>query len=438
MPPKSAIKHPHVAWRDGRPRFQPGPKLRAEGYKGRDLRHDDGRWFSRGECVDWSQRFERERRARKPAKTAPAAAPKRPPFYSVAQMFEDFWRSAKFDATQPDAYSPATVADYKHRASLIERDHPLIWNAPVHLLDSPTLTVMFDELRSKPREGRDEVGRKVALPARGLAQARQAVIVLSAAIGWAISRGKIRQWRRRTDNPALGLDMPTLPHRIRFATRAELAALIAAADAMGRSEIADMAVLAVWTGQRQADRLLLANRAMLNGRRVFRQQKTGAIVAIRDVPELRARMEAAAQRRAAPRATALLAASTPQEREEVERRFSHAVLDETRWVPFLASHYQHTFADVRDLAIAGDEKRGLKPCPSLAGFHDQDFRDTSVTWQGLAGATIPEIIAVTGHSAESATRILKHYLARHPEMADSAIGKMLDWYDAGGETEIGL
>ena len=56
----------------------------------------------------------------------------------------------------------------------------------------------------------------------------------------------------------------------------------------------------------------------------------------------------------------------------------------------------------------------------------------------LAGATIPEIAAVTGHSHESCTQILKHYLAQHPEMASSAIAKMIAWYDADGETEIGL
>ena len=48
------------------------------------------------------------------------------------------------------------------------------------------------------------------------------------------------------------------------------------------------------------------------------------------------------------------------------------------------------------------------------------------------------IAAVTGHSHESCTQILKHYLAQHPEMASSAIAKMIAWYDADGETEIGL
>lgn len=61
--------------------------------------------------------------------------------------------------------------------------------------------------------------------------------------------------------------------------------------------------------------------------------------------------------------------------------------------------------------------------------------DAAATWMALAGATIPGIISVSG---QTATRILKHYLARHPEMADSAIGKMLAWYEGGGETEMGL
>lgn len=49
----------------------------------------------------------------------------------------------------------------------------------------------------------------------------------------------------------------------------------------------------------------------------------------------------------------------------------------------------------------------------------------------LAGATLPEIVAVTGHSLASAHAILKHYLARHPELADAAIGKMTAWYEKG-------
>jgi len=33
---------------------------------------------------------------------------------------------------------------------------------------------------------------------------------------------------------------------------------------------------------------------------------------------------------------------------------------------------------------------------------------------------------------------LRHYLARHPEMADNALNKMLEWYESDGSTNIGL
>ncbi|GAA2872033.1 hypothetical protein GGQ99_000951 [Aminobacter niigataensis] len=55
MPKKSP--HPHVNWRDGKPRFSPGQALRVAGHKGLDLRHPDGRWYSFGEAIDWSNNF---------------------------------------------------------------------------------------------------------------------------------------------------------------------------------------------------------------------------------------------------------------------------------------------------------------------------------------------------------------------------------------------
>lgn len=70
MPKRSP--HPHVSWRGGRPRFTPGPELRAAGHKSRDLKHDDGRWFSFGEAIDWSREFDV---ARAPATPAPEARP---------------------------------------------------------------------------------------------------------------------------------------------------------------------------------------------------------------------------------------------------------------------------------------------------------------------------------------------------------------------------
>ncbi len=41
-------------------------------------------------------------------------------------------------------------------------------------------------------------------------------------------------------------------------------------------------------------------------------------------------------------------------------------------------------------------------------------------------------------AARSATMILKHYLAAHPEMADTAIGKLIAFHDGDGEAEFGI
>ncbi|MBM7049598.1 MULTISPECIES: hypothetical protein [Rhizobium] len=60
---------------------------------------------------------------------------------------------------------------------------------------------------------------------------------------------------------------------------------------------------------------------------------------------------------------------------------------------------------------------------------NQDFRDTAVTWLARAGATIPEICAITGYSFKTANEILKHYLALDEEMADTAIDKLTIWYE---------
>lgn len=421
--------HPHVSWRDGRPRFQPSKTLRAAGHKARDLRHDDGTWFSKGEAVDWSLRFQKELAAAARAKVepkatkargiiVPAAGKRRAPTagVTVAQLYED-WSSPvrgslKFrDAAEPgmrgSVYAAGSRRDIKQKLGLIELDHPDVWASPVDALTQPVIFGVYEELVAR----------------RGLSQARSAIAWLSVMFSWGRKRGKFTFLLNQGQNPCKELGMSTPPPRIRFGTRAEINALIAAADKLGWPEIGDMIVLGVWTGQRQADRLQMVDKGTLAGRRVFRQAKTGAIVAVMESPELTNRLKASAERRRAA--------------EIVNPR---VILDETSWQPYPddGDRYRKRFAQVR--AAAG------KSTPSLIGkgkqdvqpFFEADLRDTSVTWQALAGATVPEIVAITGHTLESATRILKHYLARHPEMADAAIAKMIEWYDGDGETEIGL
>ncbi|MER2536909.1 MAG: hypothetical protein ABTQ31_17285 [Rhizobiaceae bacterium] len=456
MPKKSP--HPYVVWREGRPRFVPDQRLRAAGHKGRDLRHEDGRWYSRGEAVDWSEAFvgrlaEAKRKAavperrvvKKPAPAAPrryAARPAGP--VSLEQLFEDWYRTPKFQLPKEPAqlrrlvaaravYAPNTIRHYRNKADVLAEFDPSLWASPADALDQPIVFGLYEAL----------------VVERGMATARAVVAVLSVCLAWGKKRGRIEFKANKGVNPARELGMVTPPPRIRFATRPEINALVAAADALGRPEIGDMVLLGLWTGQRQSDRLELEDFGLFKKRRRFVQGKTNARVDILEAPELERRLKASAERRKAAKAEALLAAPA-QERDKVEKRFRRVILNERIdsryekcfWQPYTRMHYSHEFGEIRAAAVKGIEngKGGwkVKPCPSLADFHEADLRDTAVTWMALADATIPQIIAVTGHTAQSANTILKHYLASHPEMADEAIGKMIAWYDADGETEMGL
>jgi T5orf172 domain len=74
------LKLPHIVWRDGRPRFSPGASVRKLGFGGKDLRHDDGRWFTAAEASAWANHCQQKivaARQRGPGGTIVRAA-KRP------------------------------------------------------------------------------------------------------------------------------------------------------------------------------------------------------------------------------------------------------------------------------------------------------------------------------------------------------------------------
>ena len=49
------------------------------------------------------------------------------------------------------------------------------------------------------------------------------------------------------------------------------------------------------------------------------------------------------------------------------------------------------------------------------------MRGTAVTLLAEAGASIPQICSITGHSLQSATRILERYLAKTAALSSAAI-----------------
>lgn len=386
---------PYVTWRRGRPRFEPSPTLRAAGFTGHDLKTDDGRWMSAGEALDWSRDFARQLAAakrqapRRKAKAKPAdilarrqEAPPAPPAYSLERLFDD-WLNPSVNPGIADR-AKKTVYEYGLKRNVLRTHLPDVWSAEAGALDKVICAGMYDTLRAK----------------LGVSQAHSTMRVLGIALAWAMKRGKVPSDMQA--NPAHGLGMKTPDARLRVATPAEFRHLVATADRLGRRDMGDMFTLAIWSGQRQADRLEFELVRREAGRMIFRQQKTGVVVEIKEAEELTARLKAAAERR-----------------QLAGRRSPYAVLDERAWAPFTGDHYRKEFDKIRRAAA-----REMK---SLADFRDQDFRDTAVTWLARAGATPWEIAAITGHSFGSINTILKHYLALHQEMADTAISKMQEW-----------
>lgn len=419
--PDPKIKY--VAWRNGRPRFAPSKTLRDQGHQGADLRHEDGRWMSAGEALEWSREFERSLRQQagktRHRKRTPAAAIAAPlaPAYPLSKLFQEWLHPAD----NPDIADLAkkTVDEYRLKENVIRKHLPDAWGEEAEAFTRPICVGMYDTLRA----------------AVGNAQAVATMRVLGIAFTWAIRKGRINPEK---PNPAHGLGMKTPPPRIRVGTREEITQLVTVADRLGRHEIGDMVILGVWSGQRQADRLNYGIAGRTKGRLTLRQLKTKAIVSMPEAPIVRQRLQAAEERR-----------------KQAEVISPYVVLDERRWCPLLSSHYAHLFAEIRDAAARGlpktDEHPEIKPMPSLIGkpdpdrpgmegetllaLRDQDLRDTAVTWLANSGCSIPEICSITGHSMKTAHDILKHYLAMNPELADTAITKMVAWYEGEGADE---
>ncbi len=434
----------HCDWRDGRPRFNPGPRLRGLGFTGQDLRDGKtGPWWTLAQVQTWHPTMLAEieiREKDKAARAKPAAAPKRRQdgLITIAELFARMFREDEtVQLKGPDfvgkrkveRLSPATIDGYVINSGVLLRWDPEIAASPV---DDMTLEIAVGIHRRLEED-------------RGRANARAIMAVLSRAISW--GRGKGLCFKGRP-HPMDGMTMPKSEPRLRIGEIAEIEALCSAADAIGLPEGADAVYLGVFTGQRQADRLSLMDGGTIGNRRRFVQRKTKTVVSVPETPQLAARLTAAFERK-----------------KQWDVVPAEVLVASSHGKPLTKATYRKIYVAIRDAAVIGvpdaslyveplrlakdasrEERCGaiaraqgrkepvwiVPPCPSLTDFTDQDLRDTSVTWLALAGSTVPEIIAVTGHSATAATEILKHYLGRHPELADHAIAKMVIWLEKEG------
>ena len=152
-------------------------------------------------------------------------------------------------------------------------------------------------------------------------------------------------------------------------------------------EVMAVVIVALWTGQRQGDLLRLPWSAF-NGRTInLRQSKTRVPVTI-------------------PVGATLL-----RFLEGLEKR-SPRMLVNSRGRPWTEDGFRSSFYGA--CAEAG-----------ITDLHFHDLRGTAVTRLALAGCSVPEIAAITGHSLKDVEALLDaHYLGGRVELAEQAALKL--------------
>jgi integrase len=239
------------------------------------------------------------------------------------------------------------------------------------------------------------------------------------------ARGKFKAWRANmADNPrkadyawttlarvlAVAKDDGTIAvnicergGRLYEANRAEIIWLdkhIEAFCAVASPELAVALLMALWTGQRQGN-LIAITWSQYDGTHIRLQQNK--------------------RRRGKPRKWIVIPVGKPLQLILDTRRPENAegtILRNTFGQPWTSDGFRASWGTAIDRAKLGD-----------ADLHFHDLRGTAVTRLALAGCTVPQIAAITGHSPRDVDEILKaHYLGGQAELADQAIVKYVAAY----------
>jgi Phage integrase family len=209
--------------------------------------------------------------------------------------------------------------------------------------------------------------------------------VLRILLGFAVDEGELER------NPAERMRLRTNPPRDQVWKPEQIDTFVAAAEAKGRPSIGLAVRLGEGLGQREGDTIRLSWTAY-NGAVVrLRQRKTGKLIDVPVIDELREALDQA------PRTATTIVAS-----ETTGRPYS-----------------EHNFGTLfREIATAA----GLPP-----ELQYRDLRRTAVVRLAEAGCSVPEIAAITGHSLRTANYILEVYCPRNTTMAQHAIARLEDY-----------
>jgi hypothetical protein len=359
--------------------------LRRAGFRGRDLRSEAGDWLGLEKAVEAAQALNREVevwRAGGAKKLQPkqATVPER----SCAHLYR-LW------STTPEfAELAANTQDFYHvRARLFLEDDAdgsrKFADVSPAALTAPWLYGYWQELYRM----------------RGHHMANSILATVRAMLSYARKRlGWIQ------NNPASNLDLKRAPSRLVMWLPWQVEIFVMLADELGLPSVADAVIAGLHSGQRQADVLNLPASIFADDRIKLSQAKTRALIDAPMTPAMRDRTAKILDRR---------------------RHFNGVVRFDTLILREDGALYDKrsfnvNFVKIRNVAEVIDY--------SFSGLKYLDLRDTAVTRLALAGCTMAEIAAITGHSLKTIQEIMKHYLVMQPEMADAAIAKLNAWMES--------
>lgn len=437
---------PFIVWRDGRPRFVPGPLDRKLGFKGEDLRDPKTlTWLSFEQASAWGAEKNKEiAEARRTGRRA--QMPRTPKAKTVSQLLDDwikacerrviegtlsaktlegYEKSVEAIKYQPETRAAAAARAERERAAQIlgvapdgRPREPISLTLP-QAIGAPELRVFYDYVKD----------------ARGHHQAIALVGALSAALTW----GKESTAWRLGDNPRIGMVFDRPDGRVMLIALPVFTQIVQASDILGMPSVGHSQYLGLFTGQRQTDRLLLKDKGLIEGRRHLVQSKTGIEIKIKETRQLGTRLETARAQVAAVK----LAHGTRPDTIIVDERTGREYSEHTyrHRYDLCRAGAAHGIIQLDGKAVIADpETLGadfahrlhnrmawlLPPMPACAEVRDQDLRDTFVilTYRAMVAAGNVNLIAicdVSGHSYSSVDTIVKHYLGRNPELADAAL-----------------
>lgn len=449
-------------------RWNPGPRLRAGGFKAFDL------WAAPGDgmaIADWrALGFDRpltDEVRRKPAEKARAKPMAAGRAILIAAMLTEEAKRILRDGRNPDR-----EGDQRNNASPMRpKKQALDLNA---LFDDFLAASAKKELAVKTLVNyrvslnavRQWIGAETPaivtrefleeaisdfIRAHGAHGGRRSMQTLQTALAWAAGREKWRAVMPPRDNYS-NLQLAKPPQRLRVGLEGEMETLLLAFDDPARlyaeletpaaeriltprPSLGDGLVLMLWTCARVNDALSMTDRTIEGGRSiVYQQQKTGTVVNIPILGPLAERLPAMQRRRRA-----------VWQARRLNHDLAELVISEQDGRPYWrekasGERYHRPYNDAwnahRDLAA--------RAAPSLKGeglnrlnkpnleFRPQDCRDTAVTRLLEAGCELAELVTWHGSSVEEIVRLTKHYMEFAPSFATAAGEKLLKMAEARG------